>query len=245
MADTLQYLMRGGARLAYRFAPGAGPTVVFCPGFLSDMSGSKALAVARWCAGRGQACLLFDYSGHGASSGAAADGTIEHWRDDLLALLEIVSGPIVLVGSSMGGWLALLVAVARPERLHALLLIAPAPDFTDWGVAQKFDAVQLATLAREGRVSIPSHYGEPYVYTRVLVESGARCRLLDQAIAIDVPVRILHGQQDPDVPWQLSVTLAEKLRTPDVQLCFVKNGDHRLSNTTDIALLLRTLESLC
>jgi pimeloyl-ACP methyl ester carboxylesterase len=243
----VDYLQRAGNQLAYCHLPGAEPTVVFCPGFLSDMTGSKAEAVTNWCAVRGQANLRFDYSGHGASSGLATDGTIETWRDDVLAMLDVVAtGRLILVGSSMGGWLAMLAALSRPSRVQALVLIAPAPDFTDWGVAQEFDADQLATLAREGRVVIPSQYGpEPYVYTRALIEAGARCRLLDKIIPIDMPVHLLHGQQDPDVPWQLSVTLAEKLRSPHVQLTLIKDGDHRLSRDADIALLLKALESLC
>jgi pimeloyl-ACP methyl ester carboxylesterase len=243
----IQYLQRDTGRLAYRHQPGSGPTMIFCPGFLSDMTGSKAQALASHCQNRGQASLLLDYCGHGQSDGAAADGTIEIWRDDVLALLDtLTTGPLLLVGSSMGGWLALLAALARPARVQALVLIAPAPDFTDWGMAQKFTPAQLAELTRTGRVAVPSQYGpEPYVYTKALLDAGSRCRLLDKPIPLPpIPVRILHGQQDPDVPWQLSVTLAEKLVSPDVQLTLIKDGDHRLSRPGDIALLWRTLESL-
>jgi pimeloyl-ACP methyl ester carboxylesterase len=247
MPMTTAYLTRaGGHRLAYRYQKGAAPTVVFCPGFLSDMTGSKAEALSRWCAERGQAFLRFDYAGHGQSDGKAEDGTIEIWQDDTLALLDaLTDGPLLLVGSSMGGWISLLAALARPERVRGLLLIAPAPDFTDWGMTQKFTADQLQELEQKGRVAIPSQYGpEPYVYTRDLLAAGARCRLLDRPIALQFPVRILHGQQDPDVPWQLSLTLAEKLQSADVQLSLVKDGDHRLSRPQDIDLMTRTLSEM-
>lgn len=241
------YLTRAhGPSLAYRHEPGRGPTVMFCPGFLSDMTGSKAQALSDWCAARGQAFLRFDYAGHGQSEGNAADCTIEHWRDDVLALLDAVTtGPLLLVGSSMGGWISLLAALARPDRVKSLLLIAPAPDFTDWGMAQKFTDAERTALAETGRVAIPSQYGpEPYVYTQALLEAGARCRLLDKEIPLDIPVRILHGQQDPDVPWQLSITLADRLQSADVQLSLIKDGDHRLSRPKDITLMTRTLEAL-
>ncbi len=243
----LSYLTRASRhRLAYRHQPGTGPTVVFCPGFLSDMTGSKAVALSQWCAARGHGYLRFDYSGHGQSDGAAADGDIEKWRDDALALVDTVtSGPLLMVGSSMGGWISLLAALARPERVKALLLIAPAPDFTDWGMVQKFSTEQRAELERTGRVAIPSQYGpEPYVYTTQLLEAGARCRLLDRDIPLNIPVRILHGQQDPDVPWQLSLTLAEKLQSADVQLALIKDGDHRLSREEDIMLITSLIDQL-
>jgi pimeloyl-ACP methyl ester carboxylesterase len=230
-------------KLAYRMQHGTSPTIVFCPGFLSDMTGSKAEALADFCLERGQAFLRFDYSGHGGSEGRAKDGTIEIWRDDALAIIEsVVMGPLILVGSSMGGWISLLVALQRQKDVKALLLIAPAPDFTDWGMAQKFTPEQLSELQRTGQVSVPSHYGsEPYVYTNALIASGARCRLLDGVIPLDMPVHILQGQQDPDVPWHVSLTLAEKLRSSDVQLMLIKDGDHRLSRPQDINLLCEIL----
>jgi pimeloyl-ACP methyl ester carboxylesterase len=242
----LNYLTRDGLKLAYRATIGVGPTLIFCPGFLSDMHGSKALAIEAWCLARGQACLLFDYSGHGASEGRADAGTIERWRDDVLGVMDaLTTGGVILVGSSMGGWLALLAAIARPQLVQALLLIAPAPDFTDWGVMLKFDAAQLLALERERRVVIPSIYGpEPYIYTRALIDSGTRCALLNADIALDIPIHILHGTADPDVPWHIAVRLMEKLTSPSVQLSLIKNGDHRLSRPEDIATLLRLLESL-
>lgn len=241
---TIAYLTRvSSPRLAYRYQNGAAPTIVFCPGFLSDMTGSKAEALSQWCEKTGHAFLRFDYSGHGQSEGQAVDGSIEHWRDDTLALLEAVTnGPLLLVGSSMGGWISLLAAHTIPHRIIGLLLVAPAPDFTDWGMAQKFTPEQLQELEHTGRIAIPSAYGpEPYVYTKALLESGARCRLMDRSIALNMRVRILHGQQDPDVPWQLSLTLAEKLQSADVQLTLIKDGDHRLSRPQDIDLITCTL----
>ncbi len=235
-----------GQRLAYRWQPGMGPTVVLLPGFLSDMTGSKAEALARACAARGQACLRFDYSGHGASDGVAADGTIEIWRDDALVVIDqLTTGPLLLVGSSMGGWISLLAALARPDRVRGLVLVAPAPDFTDWGMTNTLSTDQLDELARTGRIEIPSEYGpEPYVYTLALLQSGARCRLLDKSIPLTIPVRILHGQKDPDVPWQLSLTLTDWLESADVQVTLIKDGDHRLSRPADIALLCRLVAEM-
>jgi pimeloyl-ACP methyl ester carboxylesterase len=245
--NDIQFLERENLpRLAYRVQPGKSPALVFCAGFMSDMSGSKAEALAEWCAARGQAFLRFDYGGHGASDGLAADGTIEIWRDDALAVIAAATnGPIVLVGSSMGGWISLLVALGAKTGVHGLVLIAPAPDFTDWGMARKFTPAQLAELNRAGRIAVPSPYGpDPYVYTKALIDSGTCCRLLDRDIPLTLPVRILHGQQDPDVPWQNSLTLAEKLLGSDVQLTLVKDGDHRLSRPRDIVLLCWTVEEL-
>ncbi|HWK35136.1 alpha/beta hydrolase [Sphingomonas sp.] len=228
--------------LAYHLTPGAGPTLVFLPGYASDMTGSKALAVEAWAVAHGRACLRFDYAGCGASPGAFEDGTLASWRDDALHLIDtVVAGPVVLVGSSMGGWIMLLVALARPHRVAALVGIAPAPDFTDWG----FTDAQKAVLARDGRLEEPSQYApEPTVTTHAFWKSGEANRLMGGAIAIDAPVRLIHGQADPDVPWKLSLDLARLIRSPDVQAIFVKDGDHRLSRDADIALILRTIEGL-
>jgi pimeloyl-ACP methyl ester carboxylesterase len=228
--------------LAYELTPGAGPTIMFLPGYASDMSGSKAVAIEAWARANGRACLRFDYAGCGASPGAFEDGTIDLWRDDALALIDhVVRGPVVLVGSSMGGWIMLLVALARPDRVAALVGIAPAPDFTDWG----FTPEQKATLQAEGRLAEPSEYApEPTITTRAFWTSGEANRVMDGPIAIDAPVRILHGQADPDVPWERSLDLMRLIRSPDVQASFVKDGDHRLSRDADIALMLRTIEAL-
>ncbi len=231
-----------GLRLAYALRAGAGPTIVFLPGYMSDMEGAKALALDAWAADAGRAMLRLDYAGCGASEGAFEDGTLLSWRDDALHLIDaLTEGPLVVVGSSMGGWLMLLVALARPERVAALVGIAAAPDFTAWG----FTDAQKAELAERGRIEEPSDYGDsPYVTTRALWESGQASLLLDGPVAIDCPVRLLHGQADPDVPSTVSLRLAAALRSADVQVTLIKDGDHRLSRPQDIGLLLATVASL-
>ena len=229
--------------LAYAHRPGTAPTIVFLPGYASDMSGSKALAIDAWADARGQAVLRFDYRGCGASEGTFAEGTLATWRDDALAVIDAVTqGPLILVGSSMGGWIALLVALARPDRITALIGVAAAPDFTEWG----FDPAQRARLARDGRIEQTSAYSdEPTLTTRAFWESGQAHRLLEDEIAIRCPVRLLHGQCDPDVPFEVALRLVARLRSADVQTILIKDGDHRLSRDADIALLLQTLASLC
>jgi pimeloyl-ACP methyl ester carboxylesterase len=231
-----------GRRIAFRFTAGSGPALVFLPGYMSDMAGSKATAVFDWAAAQGRACLLLDYSGCGESEGKFADGTLGHWRDEVLALIEAqCNGQVVLIGSSMGGWLMLLVARAIPERVHALVGIAAAPDFTDWG----YSAEQQAQLAAGETVFEDNPYGlEPTPIHAQFWQDGQANRLLAEGIALDCPVRLLHGQHDDDVPWQTALRLAEALRSADVQVTLVKDGDHRLSRDADIALLLRTLASL-
>ena len=233
---------RPGHRLAYRHRRGRGPTILFLPGYMSDMEGGKATALDQWAESQGRAILRFDYAGCGASDGAFDDQTLDGWRDDVLAMIDrVAEGPVVLVGSSMGGWLMLLAALARPERVAGLVGIAAAPDFTSWG----FTGEQKLTILREGRLAEPSPYGEaPYVTTRAFWESGERLCLLHADIAIDCPVRLLHGQADEDVPWRQSLTLMDRLRSADVQTCLVKDGDHRLSRDQDIALLVTTVNGL-
>jgi pimeloyl-ACP methyl ester carboxylesterase len=231
-----------GLRLAYRHTAGRGPTIVFLPGYASDMTGDKASALFAWAAEQGRSALLLDYSGCGASEGRFADGTLTIWRDDVLALVDALApGPLVLVGSSMGGWLALLIALARPERVAGVVGIAAAPDFTDWGFSEE----RRAALRRDGRLEDPSPYSdEPYVTTLGFWESGQSNRLLGGAIAIDCPVRLLHGLDDADVPWSLAPRVAGLLRSADVQVSLVKGGDHRLSRPEDIALLIAILAGL-
>lgn len=237
--DHLEYAP--GRRLAFRHRRGDGPTLMFLPGYMSDMEGSKATALDDWAAGKGRAMLRFDYSGCGSSGGEFEDQTLEGWRDDVLAMLDRVEGRVLLVGSSMGGWLMLLAALERPQQVAGLVGIAAAPDFTDWG----FDEGQKATIREAGRLEEPSPYGEaPYVTTRGFWESGESLKLLGGGIAIQCPVRLLHGLDDPDVPWSVSMRLSEARRSADVQTVLVKGGDHRLSRETDIALLLRTVQAL-
>lgn len=229
-------------RLAYHHTPGIGPTVVFLPGYASDMSGTKALALEEWAKRAGRAFLRFDYAGCGQSEGRFEDQTLVTWRDDALLMLDnVVQGPAVLVGSSMGGWIALLVARMRPDRVAGLVGVAAAPDFTDWGFTQ---AEKLALL-QDGRLEKPSPYSDrPTVTTRGFWASGEANRVAIGPIEIDVPVRLLHGQADKEVPWERSVHVAQLLRSADVQTLLVKDGDHRLSRGSDIALLIRAVEDL-
>lgn len=222
--------------------PGGGPAIVFLPGYASDMAGTKALALDDWAAARGHALTRFDYRGCGTSGGDFADQTLDSWLDDALAAIDATPGPVVLVGSSMGGWLMLRAALARPERVCALVGIAAAPDFTDWG----FDAAQKAAFVRGEDLVEPSPYGPPMLTTARFWASGEAARLLDgaSAIAIDIPVRLIHGQCDADVPFDISLRIADRLRSPDVQTILIKDGDHRLSRPQDIALLIATLEGL-
>ena len=234
-----------GIRLAYALTPGADPTVVFLPGFMSDMNGDKALAVEAFCQARGTACLRLDYAGHGASSGRFEDGTIGRWTQDALFLIDaLTSGPILLIGSSMGGWIALNIALARPGRVMALIGIAAAPDFTETLMWDAMAPPERDTLLRDGLLRIPSQYGGEQIVTRALIEDGRSHVLLHAPIAIACPVRLLHGLQDPDVPWETALTLANRLQTADVQTVLIKDGEHRLSRPQDIALLRRTLGTL-
>lgn len=234
-----------GVELAWAKLSGRGPTVVFLPGFRSDMTGEKATVLAAHCAARGQAMLRFDYSGHGASGGRFEDGTIGRWAEDAMRVIDAQSeGPLVLVGSSMGGWIALLTALARPDRMAALIGIAAAPDFTEVLMWQAMTFEQRATLMRDGVLHVPSQYGEPFPITRGLIEDGRSRLLLQAPMAIDCPVRLLHGQCDPDVPWEIAMRIAEQVTSQDVLITLVKDGDHRLSRPQDLALLRRTLDAV-
>jgi pimeloyl-ACP methyl ester carboxylesterase len=209
------------------------------------MTGDKATAVQALCQARGHASLLLDYSGHGASGGRFEDGTIGAWTRDALAVIDRVApGPVVLVGSSMGGWIALLAALARRDRIAALVGIAAAPDFTEDLLWQALSFEQRETLMDRGVIHVPSEYGDPTPFTRALIEDGRDHLLLTGPIALDCPIRLLHGQRDPDVPWELALRIAEEVTSPDVQVTLVKDGDHRLSRPQDLALLCRTLGAL-
>ena len=229
-------------RLAYHHTPGTAPTIVFLPGYASDMQGSKALALEAWAKARGRAFLRFDYGGCGQSEGVFEEQTLIGWRDDVLAMLDhVAQGPVVLVGSSMGGWLMLLAAKARPEQVVALVGIAPAPDFTDWG----FTTEEKMTILSDGRIERASPYGpEPTVYTRGFFQAGEANRLMFGTIPFDGPVRLIQGQADGDVPWHRTVRLGEMIRSADVQTLLIKDGDHRLSRESDIALIIRATEDV-
>lgn len=234
-----------GTLLAWARLPGRTPTLVFLPGLRSDMEGTKAQAAAQLCAERGQACLRLDYSGHGASGGRFEEGTIGRWTEDALLLLDrLTSGPVVLAGSSMGGWIALLLARDRPARAAGLLGIAPAPDFTERLMWASMMPQEREALMRDGVLRMPSEYGEPMPITRALIEDGRRRLVLDGEIPVVCPVRLLHGQADPDVPWELSLTLAARLASRDVRITLIKDGDHRLSRPADLALLRAALLDL-
>jgi pimeloyl-ACP methyl ester carboxylesterase len=242
MTELRRLARPDGNAVAYRHRTGRGPTILFLPGYMSDMEGGKACALDAWAEREGRSMLRFDYRGCGASGGEFEHFGLADWLADAVAMIdEVAQGPVVLVGSSMGGWLMLLAALARCERVAALVGVAAAPDFTSWG----FSDEQKRTIREEGRLVEPSTYGDqPYVTTRRFWESGEALRLLGGEIAIDCPVRLLHGQADADVPWENSLTLARQLRSGDVRTVLVKDGDHRLSRDGDIALLIATVQEL-
>lgn len=241
MFDTQFHQMPDGRKIAFRQVSGNGPTLVFLPGYMSDMSGGKATALFTAARELGRGCLLLDYSGCGQSEGDFAKGTLSRWRDEVLALIEAhVDGPILLAGSSMGGWLMLLVAEAVGERLAGIVGIASAPDFTQWGRS----AEDRKRLAAGETVLDENPYGpEPTpIHPGFYADAETHLRL-DRTIAIDCPVRLLHGQRDEDVPWEISIRLAQTLRSDAVQVTLVKDGDHRLSRDSDIALLKAIIAS--
>ncbi|KHL24823.1 alpha/beta hydrolase [Croceibacterium mercuriale] len=244
MAEPQFFAMPDGRRIAFRLTRGTRPvaTVLFLPGYMSDMSGGKATALFDQAQTLGHGCLLLDYSGCGESDGAFTDGSLTRWADEAVTLAEgLTDGPLVLVGSSMGGWLMLLVALRLRQRVAALVGIAPAPDFTDWG----FDAREQALLASGGTLLRPNDYGhEPTPTHPLFWADGQASRLLGAPIPLTCPMRLLHGQADDVVPPALSLRLADRLASADVQVTLVKDGDHRLSTPEQIALLLRTVAAL-
>ncbi|MEM6266203.1 MAG: alpha/beta hydrolase [Pseudomonadota bacterium] len=231
-----------GRRLAFRLHQGTGPALVFLPGYMSDMSGSKASAIFEHAAAQGRTCLLLDYSGCGESSGDFAEGTLSRWRDEVLSLIDVyVPQPIVLIGSSMGGWLMLLVGAQLSDRLQGLIGIAAAPDFTRWGFADD----QRSVLAAGEILYEDNPYGPEPTPTHPGFFADAESSLqLEGEIALTCPVRLLHGQRDEDVPWETSLRLADALVSRDVQVSLIKDGDHRLSRDQDIATLLAQVDAL-
>lgn len=235
MNEVMHHTLYDGRRIAFRYTHGTGPCLVFLPGYMSDMSGGKATALFAEAEAAGRACLLLDYSGCGQSDGDFADGTLSRWCDEVLALIaSYVSGPVVLAGSSMGGWLMLLVAEHLRGRCAGLIGIAPAPDFTRWG----YSAEQRASLAAGETIFEANPYGPEPTPTHPGFFADAECHVrLDGPIAITCPVRLIHGKQDADVPWEISLRLKDALASADVQVTLVEDGDHRLSRESDIALI--------
>jgi pimeloyl-ACP methyl ester carboxylesterase len=235
-----------GATIAYRQLGGRSPGVLFCTGFRSDMTGTKALFLEGYCRSHGHAFVRFDYFGHGGSSGDITLGTIGRWADDAVAILDaLTEGPQIIVGSSMGGWVMLLAALARPDRVQALVGIAAAPDFTEDLVWQRLDVSRQQEFRETGSITLSSKYDPAgYSHTLGLVEDGRRHLVMRQLIPLRCPARLLHGLRDDAVPWETSLRLAERLVSRDVVVTLVKGGDHRLSSEADLARLAATLDEL-
>jgi len=234
-----------GRRLAYDLTPGTGPIVVFLGGLKSDKEGTKALALESWAKARGQAFLRFDYSGHGSSSGAFTEGCIGDWAADARAMLAAVTtGPLVLVGSSMGGWISLLMLRAMPERIAGLVTIAAAPDFTEDSMWAGFSTTQRETLAREGQVALPSEYGEPYIITKRMIEDGRQQLVLRDPLHAGVPMRMLQGTADADVDMSVALRLLDHVEGDDIRLDLVKGADHRFSDARCLSLIQSRVEEV-
>jgi pimeloyl-ACP methyl ester carboxylesterase len=238
-----------GTTIAYHAHPGVPsntlPGIVFMTGFMSDMDGDKALTLEKYARERGQAFVRFDYFGHGQSSGEFADGHIGIWAADALAVLdELTEGPQILVGSSMGGWVMLLTAIARPERIVGLVGLAAAPDFTEDLLPNELTPELMAEVETNGFVTVASEFEDDYIFTKALFDEGRKNLVLRDEIQLDCPVRLLHGMEDGTVPWQTAMTIQEKLRSTDVEITLIKNSDHRLSSEPDLARLTRTLTAL-
>lgn len=247
--EQLDHLTANGRRLAFRLTPGTGPATIWLGGFKSDMQSTKAAVIADWAAKNGRANLRFDYSGHGESGGRFEDGTITDWLDDALAVIRQKGGDRpILVGSSMGGWLSLLAAralSAEGKSLSGLVLIAPAADFTEDLMWNRFSAEIKAAINRDGVYHHPSEYSEiPTPITRTLIEDGRRHMLLGAPLKIGAPIRILQGMQDPDVPWQHVMKLVEHLAEDDVTVTMIRDGDHRLSRPEDLDRLIAAVASM-
>jgi pimeloyl-ACP methyl ester carboxylesterase len=228
-----------GVELAYQRMHGAAPGIIFLGGFRSDMTGQKAEALATFCRERRQSFIRFDYQGHGQSTGTFEECTIGTWKEDALSVLtRLTRGPQILIGSSMGGWLAMLLAMAKPRRIAGIIGIAPAPDFTERMLHDRFTDQQRAELKKKGKVVVPSDAGESYPITRQFIEEGRNHLLLHREIPVFCPVRILQGMQDETVPWEMSLAINEKIASQDVKTILIKDGDHRLSEPQDIEKLL-------
>jgi pimeloyl-ACP methyl ester carboxylesterase len=244
---SVSFLERPGApALAYRVLPGDAryPTIVFLTGFRSDMEGTKAAHLASWCAANNRPFVRFDYRGHGQSGGRFEDGTIGIWRDDALAVIDTcTSGPLILAGSSMGGWIALLAALARPQRVAGILGLAAAPDFTR-AISMQMNDSQRKEMNEKGFFFLGNDYDAPYPISRALLEEGDAHILLNAPINITCPVRLIQGMKDTDVPWQTAHRIKNALVSNDVIVHLREDGDHRLSSPDDLALMIRMVEEL-
>ena len=232
-----------GRRIAYHLTDGTGPAVVFLGGFKSDMGGTKAVFLEEWARAQGHAFLRFDYSGHGESSEAFTDGAIGDWFEDACAALGLLAGKVVLVGSSMGGWISLLVARSMPERVAGLVTIAAAPDFTEDSMWAGFSDAQKAELMA-GQVALPSEYGEPYIITRRLIEDGRDHLVLRDPLNLPFSVRFLQGTADKDVDMSVAMRLLDHSSGPDMRLTLVDGADHRFSDPACLALIARSVEEV-
>lgn len=230
-----------GRTIAYHLAAGNGPAVVFLGGFMSDMAGTKAVFLEDWCRAQGRAFLRFDYSGHGESSGRFTDGAIGDWCADARAALTLIDGPVVLVGSSMGGWISLLLAREMPEKVAGLVTIAAAPDFTEDSMWAGFDADQRAALERDGKIALPSDYGDPYTITRRLIKDGRDNLVLRSPLDLPFPVRFLQGTADADVEMSVALRLLDHATGADMRLTLVKGADHRFSDDACLDLITTTV----
>ena len=242
-----QFLERpGGDKVAYNRIDGASPGIVFLHGLMSNRDGTKALALADHCAGLGLSCVRFDMFGHGDSSGTFAGGNISRWAEDTVDVIDrLTQGPQILIGSSMGGWVMLRAALARPDRVAGLIGIAPAPDFTEDFMWANCSPAEREQIQQEDIFNVQSDCDErPYPISHGLIEDGRRNLMLRDSILISCPVRLIHGQKDSAVPWETSMRLAEKLASDDVSVVLVKNGDHRLSEPADIDRLCMVLDEL-
>ncbi|MBM1310814.1 alpha/beta hydrolase [Sulfitobacter mediterraneus] len=245
MGDTSFLTTRQGRKLAYHLTQGRGPCVVFLGGLKSDMMGTKAVFLEEWAQAQGRAFLRFDYSGHGESSGSFTDGCIGDWAEDTAeAVAELTEGPILPVGSSMGGWQALLLARFIPERLAGLVTIAAAPDFTEDGYWASFTDAQKQQLAETGQVELPSDYMEPYIITGRMIEDGRKQLVLRDNLELPFPVRFLQGTADTAVSVETAVRLLEHAIGPDMQLKLVKDADHRFSDGPCLDLILGAIEEV-
>ena len=246
MNDIKTVVSSAGLKLKYKYYPGQGPVIVFLPGYKSDMTGTKATMLADYCLAHGHSCLLFDYSGHGVSQGEFIDGTIGRWAHDAVEVIQhaVNNDPVILVGSSMGGWIMLLCAIELKKQVAGMLGIAVAPDFTEELMWNGFSEDQRVELKKAGVLYLPSDYDEPYPVTYKAIVDGRENCLLDKQIKVDCPTRLIHGMRDTDVPWQTSLRTLEQLDSSDIQLRLLKDGDHRLSNDDQLAIIKQMLQDL-